>query len=158
MKLAPLLILLAALPAHAKSGSPKQTTCEIHAYVADHDIKQMEELDVLLHGASLQQLASRQADCSTYEGSVTVCENEVDQAGLNVRYVFNTQNGGLELRDTVSGQENSAGWLNQYELTKSGYLPLTADLVNRRGGLLGNPRIFEVTASCGAAGGAWDGH
>jgi hypothetical protein len=44
-------------------------------------------------------------------------------------------------------------WLNQYELTDSGYLLGGTWLTNRGGGLMGNKRIFQIDASCSAI--AW---
>jgi hypothetical protein len=129
----------------------------VRAYVANHDIRELEDLERLFRGAQIVSLADHESRCDTYEGKVTTCGNEIEQPGLYVRYVFNSQNGGLELRDMVTGQENNAGWLNQYDITKSGYLPLSVDLVNRRGGLTGNPRMFQITADCSAAGDEWDG-
>lgn len=149
MKALKLVFLSMALASLAQAET-KHTSCELRGEVANHDIKGIETLDQLMEGSTFVNIASDEAECGSYEGQLTTCENNIEKSGLSVRYTFNSQNGQLELSD-AGGQESYAIWTNEYELTKSGYLALDTALTNRRGGLGGNPRMFQVTATCGWA-------
>jgi len=142
-----------ASPAHARVGSPEKVRCDLSVLEYKEDIEKLMDINDLLEGSTMKKAGATNSDCHKFEGEVVTCESIVESLGLSVRYHFNTQNGGLELEDTVTGQSTYMSWTNQHHVTKSGYLLGGVWLTNRRGGLLGNKRVFQVEASCWAT--AW---
>ncbi len=66
---------------------------------------------------------------------------------LETRYYFNTQNGGLEVTDLITGFSSNSTWYKlSYDFT--GYLQAYSQLTNLKGGLLGDPQVFRVEVGC----------
>jgi len=136
----------------AKGGSPTKIRCNLATLTYKEDIvKLMDINDLLKLGEyTYSKEAVQDIKCETYQGEVTVCESVIEKNGIYVRYHFNSQNGALEMEDLGTGQSSYTSWLNQVDVTKSGYLLTGTGLTNRRGGLMGNKRIFRVETSCWA--------
>ncbi len=138
--------------AFAGAGSPTKIRCDLAAMTYKEDITKLMDLNDLLKFGdhTYTRIWKQDITCDTYQGEVTVCESVIEKDGVFARYHFNTQNGALELEDLGTGQSSYTSWVNQHEVTKSGYLLGGTWLTNRRGGLMGNKRIFRVEASCWA--------
>jgi hypothetical protein len=144
-----------AYPAFARTGGPQRINCDLSAYVYKEDIQKMMDINDLLNASTVSVLSQGTQDCHTYNGEVVTCENTLTAQNIELSYAFNSQNGNMELTDSLTGQSTYATWLNEYDETKSGYLTLDISLTNLRGGLAGNPRIFEIDARCWAGKDDW---
>lgn len=148
-----LTLSFSAAPAFAQLGSPEKVRCDLKLLEYKEDIEKLMDINDLLEGSTMKKVGAVTSECHKYEGEVVTCESIIESSGLSLRYHFNTQNGGLELEDTVTGQSTYMSWTNQHEITQSGYLLGGTWLTNRRGGLLGNKRVFQIEATCWAT--AW---
>ncbi len=147
-------LLFAALSfvsvAHARVGSPTKIRCDFAIREFHEDIQGMMDINDLFEQDNYKKISLIDATCDTYENEVTTCQGVIENEMIYMRYNFNTQSGGLELQDLVTGQSSSMTWLNQHDVTQSGYLLGSIKLTNRRGGLLGQNRIFQIEAGCWA--------
>jgi hypothetical protein len=152
MKAATLLLpLLFASTVHANVGTPAKVKCTVNKLVYKQPIDKLMDINELLEGSQRVLVKMNEVECST-----DVCENEMEAEGVYVRYSFNSQNGSLEVRDAASGQENYVSWLNEYDVTQSGYLLGGTWVTNRRGLLMNDARVFQIEADCWAT--DWQRH
>lgn len=140
--------------AQAKIGSPTKIRCDLGIHVHNEDINQLMDINALIENSRYEKLGSVDATCRKHNGKVVTCESVIEDQAFYIRYHFNTQNGGLEIEDIVSGQSARVTWLNQHDVLESGYLLGRVNLTNRRGGLMGNQRIFQIESGCWAL--EWD--
>ncbi len=141
-------ILVLALPTQARIGSPTKIKCDLAAQIYKEDIKELMDINTLLNESTYKKIGFVISECNQYQGKVSTCESVIEQEGIQLRYHFNSQNGGLELIDASTGQSVYMHWTNQYDVTESGYLLGGLWLTNLRGGLMSNPRIFQLEVSC----------
>ena len=142
--------------AFGEKGAPKKVHCTGTLYLAKEAISQRTDINELLANNDIRLLGSINPFCEKYEGDKSgVCDATIAHSNLYLRYVFNTQNGSVTIKDNVTGQSAWSGWTNQYELTESGYLATTVWLMNENGGLLGDPRAFGIEMTCHAYSSEW---
>lgn len=145
-----LFALVFGFASYAEKGSPLTVKCAMSKLVYKEEIKELTDIETLLQDSKRVRVETKEVECDTYQGEVTVCENEFDVQGFYSRYHFNSQSGALELEDRGTGQATYMNWMNQYEVTDSGYLLGGTWLTNRRGGLMGDARVFQVDVDCWA--------
>lgn len=176
MKMKYLILISTLIFAHlslALPGSPKVVNCEMVAQISSLSPAYLQELikkacgnnpqgscdigNVILPYSKRVTLQQRtQYKCDFYNGQLSTClaRGTVKNAVL-FSYGFNSQSGSIHLVDNVTGNEVSANWLNQHDVTKSGYLHSRLALKNYKGGILGDPKIWEIEANCWAAQNQW---
>jgi hypothetical protein len=140
-----LSILIFSASAFARAGFPKEIRCSLSSIEYKEDIKDLMDINTLLNESTYHKMSTVDFQCQAHG-----CVAEIEMQGIYMRYHYNTQNGGLELEDKSLGQSVYNSWLNQHDVTQSGYLLGSVWLTNRRGGLLGSPRVFQVEAGCWA--------
>jgi hypothetical protein len=138
-----------------EKGAPGRVQCKVATYTANSDITEKRDIEWLLAHSQYLKVLQTVKTCPKNEGKVVTCELPYETDALKFRYYFNTQGGGLTLEDTESGQSSDVEWTNQYNLTESGYLNVSGELTNVRGGLLGQNRIFRVEVTCYASARDW---
>lgn len=133
-----------------QKGGPQKVTCWGKYSVAKDPIERKTDINELLDGHKDVAIDQINPDCHKFKGEVVTCEAIMSNEKLYMRYSFNTQNGGLSIEDQVTGQSTWAYWTNQHKVTKSGYLTVGASLTNTSGGLMGDPKVFQIDFNCQA--------
>jgi hypothetical protein len=147
-----LALIFVSTDSFAKVGSPTKIRCSLAKLTYKEDIVKLMDINDLLKSGdyTYSKEAVQDITCDTYQGEVTVCASVIEKNGIYVRYHFNSQNGALTVEDLGTGHSSYTSWLNQENVTKSGYLQAGTWLTNRRGGLMGSKRIFQVETDCWA--------
>jgi len=145
-----------AFAAFDEKGAPRKVHCSGTLLLAKAPIQGLADINDLLDGHTETPLADTNPSCAKYAGDHSgTCEAIVNEGKILLRYPFNTQNGSLTILDRVTGQSTEMFWTNQHGLTGSGYLTGGAWLTNVKGGLLGDPRAFQIEFDCQAFGSDW---
>jgi hypothetical protein len=169
------LILLSVfnISAYALAGSPSRIYCSARGSEATLDIPYLHDLikrvcgdeggscdirNVILSFTNRVELFNQATfECDKYNGKVSNCLARSGEGAGNLAftYGFNSQFGSLNISDLATGVEVSSNWLNQYDVTNSGYLHTWISLTNYQGGLLGNPQLYKLTVTCYASQKEW---
>lgn len=152
------ILLFSAISAQAfnQVGPPNKVHCSATISLAKEPISELTDINKLLEDSTKEDIASINPECHKYNGQVVTCEARIDNEKFRMRYAFNTQNGNIEINDLVTGQSTWSSWFNQYQVVKTGYVTKSVWLTNLKGGLLGNPRAFQLEFGCQAYGKDWE--
>ena len=125
-------------------AAPPQSSCSLRARKTTSEALATGDINEMLGVSEVIRLALVKS--KDVNPKVDVVELHTDK--FWVRYSFNTQGGVMSLGDLTTGLETWNSWLNDYEKTSTGKLPLTLWLTNIKGGLVGEPLIFQLDLTC----------
>jgi hypothetical protein len=141
-----LSLLSLVITCNVMAQTPKSVGCEVIFISSPLLLKQATTpiLDDLWDSASETKVMKEVAN-SRSGGAIVKMELGLMQA----YYVFNTQNGHVEILDQHSGIKTRTDWTQNYKITQTGHIEfVTATLTNVKGNLFGIKDVFQVDVKC----------